>query len=341
MAELNYQKRLQNLQNRRFDRDLNESALTKSFSTSDLPENIKYLVESMQPIDDKYNTKTVTAAVNVQKHLERGYDLHFRRAYATQGSVMTGTNIKVHSDVDLLTVIDRYFYPQGQPTHPYTYSDPNTDIKDLRKQSVTILKRQYDIVDDKGDKSISIVNQNLNRKVDIVPSFWYKSDKYFETNNDHYKGVYLFDFPKEIKLLDYPFATINNLNHKGNATNDGFRRGVRLLKTLRADCESELETLKSFQLTTIVYNIDTILLNYPDNSDFDIAKAISVEMEKLIVDPDYRCSLKSSNGIEKPLKKIGIVEDLKRLKIDLDQLIFDASNDMRNSTNVKRNILSY
>lgn len=341
MAILNYQKRLQNLQNRRFDMDLNESALTKSFSTSDLPENIKYLVESMQPIDKKYNEKTVTAATNVQNHLERGLDLHFERVYATQGSVRTGTNIKVHSDIDLLTAIDRYFFPQGQPTNPYTDSDPNSDIKDLRRQSIEILKRQYDIVDDTGDKSISIVNQNLNRKVDIVPCFWYKSDKFFETADEHYKGVYLFDFKKQSKLLDYPFATMNNLNYKGDSTKDGFRRGVRLLKTLKADCDAELKTLKSFQLTTIVYSMDNKLLNYYAGSELNIAKAISEQMQRLIDDPSYRCSVKSSNGMETPLDKSGVVADIQRLKEDLDQLIFDAESDFRKSLIVQRNILVY
>lgn len=341
MATINYQKRLQNLQNRRFDKDLNESALTKSFSTSGLPENIKYLVESMQPIDRKYNTKTVTAANNVRNHLEAGYNLHFKRVYATQGSVMSRTNIKVHSDIDLLTVIDHYFYPQGQPVNPYRDSDPNSDIKELRRQSVSILKRQYDIVDDSGDKSISIVNQNLNRKVDIVPCFWYKSDKYFETNNEHYKGVYLFDFSREIKLLDYPFATINNLNNKGDSTNDGFRRGVRLLKTLKADCDASLQTLKSFQLTTIVYSINEMSLNYYAGNELNIARAISMEMQKLIDDSSYRCAVRSANGMETPLNKAGIVTDIKRLKEDLDQLIIDAASDVRNSLTVQRNILTY
>lgn len=341
MAILNYQKRLQNLQERRFDRDLNESALTKSFSTSNLPENIKYLVESMQPIDEKYNAKTLTAAINVQNHLERDYDLHFGRVYATQGSVRTGTNIKVHSDIDLLTAIDRYFYPQGQPVDPYTDSDPHSDIKDLRKQSIEILKRQYNLVDHSGDKSISIVNQNLNRKVDIVPCFWYKSDTFFETGNDHYKGVYLFDFKKEIKLLDYPFATMNNLNYKGDSTRDGFRRGVRLLKTLKADCDAELETLKSFQLTTIVYSIENELLNYYAGNELSIASTISIEMQRLIDDPSYRCSVKSSNGMETPLDKTGIVADIRRLKEDLDQLIVDAASDFKNSSIVQRNILIY
>lgn len=67
MATLDYSKRLINLQNRKFDRELNESLISKSFSSKDLPDNIKYMVESMRPIEQKYNSKTILAAERVQK----------------------------------------------------------------------------------------------------------------------------------------------------------------------------------------------------------------------------------------------------------------------------------
>ena len=341
MASINYQKRLINLQNRKFDSDLRESALTKSFSTSSLPENIKYLVESMQPIDRKYNSKTLTAAENVQTHLERDLDLHFGRVYKNQGSVTTGTNIKVHSDIDLLTIINRYHFPQGISPNPYTASDPYEDIKELRKQAVQVLKRQYDIVDNTGEKNFFIINKNLDRKVDIVPCFWYESDKYKETNDEHYKGIYLFDFKSETKHRDFPFATINNSNHKGDATNDGFRRGVRLLKTLSADCDVEIKTLKSFQLTSIAYSIDNGLLMYQRGSELQIAQQLSNAMSRMIEDPTYRQSILSPNGTEFPLLSSTTVPDLKRLKEDLDQLILDSSEDVGRSLSVRTNILSY
>lgn len=341
MPTLDYTRRLTNLQNRRFDKELNESALTKSFSSSSLPQDIKYLIESMQPIGDKYNAKTIAAANNVQKHLERDFDLHFNRAYRTQGSVMTSTNIKVHSDFDLLTVIDRYFYPQSQPVNPYRESDPDVDICEMRKQATAIMKSQYNIVDDKGDKCISIENQNLNRKVDIVFCYWYYSDKFNETNDDHYKGVYLYDFKNKTKHRDFPFATINNVNHKGDNTYDGFRKGVRLLKTLRADCEVELKTLKSFQLTSIAYSMENSLLIYSTGSELQIAKNLSAEMKLLINDPIKRKAVLSPNGLERPLAKDEVVPDMIRLKQDLDILIEDASKDIANSYFVQRSILAY
>ena len=320
---------------------MNESALTKSFSTSDLPKNIKYLVESMLPIDAKYNAKTLTAATNVQNHLERDLNLHFKRAYRNQGSVRTGTNIEVYSDIDLLTIIDRYFYISGTPSNPYKDSDPNDDIKSLRSDAIRVLKRQYDIVDDTGDKSFFIVNKNLDRKVDIVPCFWYQTDDYQRTQDEYYKGVYLFNFRKETKHSDFPFATIHNVNQKGDATRDGFRRGVRLLKTLRADCDVNIEKLKSFQLTSIVYAMDNSSLYYDKGSELQIAMAISAEMTKMIENPAYRTSVKSPNGTEYPLLSNDTVPDLIRLKEDLDDLIFDSSKDIVKSHSVNRSILTY
>ena len=55
MATIDYTKRLKNIQERKFDTELNESVLSKSFSDTGLPENIKYLAESMRKIDQKYN----------------------------------------------------------------------------------------------------------------------------------------------------------------------------------------------------------------------------------------------------------------------------------------------
>lgn len=324
---IDYEKRLESIRARRFDNELNESVLTKSFSSTSIPKNIKYLMESMIKIDKKYNDRTIEAAKRVQKHLEDGLDLHFSRAYRTQGSVTTSTNIKVHSDFDLLTIVDKYhFIGNGVlNNNPYTDSVPNSDIKNLRNQSEKIMKNFYDEVDNKGKKSISIFNKNLNRKVDIVFCFWYNSKKYEETANEYYRGIYLFDFLKEEKILDYTFAHINQVNSKGDATNDGSRKAIRLLKTLKADNE-EIE-LTSFHLTTIAHSIENVELYYKAGSEIRIAKAVSKQLEKLINDSNYRKNIESPNGIEKPLKD-DTVYGMKKIKSDLDELITDVHKEI-------------
>lgn len=343
MASLNYTRRIANLQSRKFDQELNESILTESFRSKEIPENVKYLIESMRPIDQKYNTRTIDAAARVQKHLHDGYKLHFNRAYRTQGSVRTATNIKVHSDFDLLTIIDRYHYnapgiPNGSD---YTDSNPDDDILELRIQSVKILRGIYDEVDDKGEKCISVFNKSLNRKVDIVFCFWYHTADYINTNNEYYRGIYLYNFPAKRKESDFPFAHIDQVNAKGDNTTDGSRRGIRLLKTLRADSDTELKILKSFQLTTIVHSIDNLNLNYSPGNEIFIAKSISDEMKKLIDNPDYRKQIKSPNGRETPLAKDEIVPEIKTLKTDLDTLIEDSAKEIFSSPVIQKRMLTY
>lgn len=324
---LDYDRRLRNIENRRFDQELNESVLSKSFSSTNIPKNIKYLMESMLRLDKKYNDRTYEAAKRVQNHLENGYNLHFDRAYRTQGSVTTSTNIKVHSDFDLLNIIDRYHYtaPDLPNNSPYTASEPNTDIKSLRSQSEKILSNIYDEVDKSGVKSISIFNKSLNRKVDIVFCFWYNTKDYEEKKNEYYRGVYLFDFQKEIKIRDYPFAHISQVNSKGDNTNDGSRKAIRLMKNLKADSESNID-LSSFHITTIVHGIENNELYYRTGGELSIAKAVSSQLSKLISDSNYRQNTKSPNGTEFPITS-ETVPEMKKIKIDLDALIEDVQKE--------------
>lgn len=340
MATLDYQRRLRNLENRRFDNVLNESAVSPSYRSTSAPENIRYLLESMTPIDVKYNNRTVEAAQKVQNHLERGLQVHFTRAYRTQGSVITKTNIKVHSDFDLLGIIDRYYYPQTSNGNEWTGSIPDEDIQEFRKQATTILEDTYDKVDTTNEKCISIFNKSLNRKVDVVFAFWYNTDKYEAERDEYYRGIYLYKFPSGPKQLDYPFAHMHQVNTKGDETSDGSRRAIRLLKTLKADCDTDLDNLKSFQLTAVVHSIDSTRLRYYLANDLNIATETSDQIRRVLDDSAFRKSIKSPNGTETPLASDEVVPLLKRLKEDLDELIVDATREL-NSQAVRNAVQAY
>lgn len=337
---LDYTKRLLNTQQRKFDSSLNESLTSKNFSSQEVPDNVKYILEAMRPIGVRYNSQTIQAANNAKAHLEGAYKLHFDRAYRRQGSVETDTNIKAHSDIDLLTIIDRYHYlpPDIKPQNPYRDSDPDEDIKALRKQTVSILKGIYDEVDDSNEKCVSFYNKNLRRKVDIVPGFWYHSEKYAETQNEFYRGVKL---GSRLVNPDFPFAHIWNVNKKGENTYDGSRRAIRMLKTLRADSDHKLEFAKSFHLTTIVHSIDNSVLLYYPGLELNIASAVSDKLKQLIDDPSYRRNVQSPNGCEHPLTDEKIVKDLQLLKTDLDEVILDAANEINRGFRVKDLVKSY
>jgi hypothetical protein len=338
MATLNYTQRLADLQSRKFDKELNESQISKYFSTREIPDNLKYLLESTRKIDSKYNAKTVEAANRVQKHLESNLNLHFSRAYRTQGSVMTSTNIKVHSDFDLLTIVDRYHYnaPNLPIISPYTASEPKDDIKNLRTQSFKILRDIYDEVDDSSEKCISIYNKSLGRKVDVVFAFWYNTEKYEEANDEFYRGVKF----SVIGDPDFPFAHLHNVNYKGDTTSDGSRKAIRLLKNLNADSDNDLDLLKGFHFTTVIHSIQNALLLHPNSSELSIAKTSSDELGRLIDNSFYRKSVKSPNGTECPLIKDEFVNELQLVKNDLDELIKDCSMEI-GSYAVQKALLTY
>lgn len=336
MENLNYARRLANLKARRYDEVLLKADVSEYFGRSVVSSSLEYLVESMRPIDKKYNEVTLNAAANVQTHLERDLKLSFSRAYRKQGSVMTNTNIKLHSDIDLLTIIDRYQFlaPALLPAkYPYQ-GEPDEDIVLLRKQSTDIMELKYDDVDKSGSKSISIYNKNLRRKVDIVFSFWYDTQEYLTNFNEYYRGIYLFDFDKHIKELDYPFAHIQNVNHKASTTNDGSCKGIRILKTLKADAENDIE-LSSFQLTSLVCDIEDSSLYYTKGGELKIAVNISKQLGHMISSATYRHAIKSPNGTENPFKDDKCLISLTMLKRDLDKLIQDCGGELGNYINNK------
>ncbi len=338
---LDYKQRLINVQNRKFDGYLNEGFTSKNFSSSALSGKVKYLLEAMMPIGQKSNDRTIQASQNVQTHLETGLDLHFERDYKRQGSVETDTNIRV-SDVDLLAIIRRYHFLQpGMPNDsPYTESDPDQDIAELRKQSVKILKEQYDIVAEK-EKCVTIINKNLKRNVDVVFAFWHNNPEYEINQEIYYRGIKIGSRGAKV---DYPFAHIHCVNQKGKLTADGSKRAIRLLKTLVEDCETaKVDELSSFHLTTIVHQIENSQLMYAPGAttDLEIAKSVSKMLYDVINIEEFRKSLQSPNGCEKPLAGQGLVRELKIIKADLDELIADVQAEISSNYMTKARILTY
>ncbi|RZK17802.1 MAG: hypothetical protein EOO43_13140 [Flavobacterium sp.] len=251
---------------------------------------------------------------------------------------MTNSHIKV-SDFDLLVIIDRYHYvaPGIPVVSPYE-GEPKDDISELRMQSFKILNDIYDEVDDSNEKCITIFNKALHRKVDVVFGFWYNTQKYNETSDEFYRGI---KFKPIQTQPDFPFAHIRIVNAKGDTTIDGSRMGVRLLKTLKEDCEENLSDIKSFQLTSLVHSIDNSILSYQAGNEIKIAQSISSPLGKVINDDEFRKTIESPNGIEKEVIPAPLTKKLQRLKIDLDTLIEDATKDLRNSASLQKTILTY
>ena len=132
-----------------------------SFARTRLGDSSKYVLESMKQIDPEYTKNTFKASENIQTNLKNGLDKEkIEVTFRHQGSIITNTHIKLHSDIDLLTIIERFYSlePPQVPTIPYE-GDPLKDLKDLRNKSFSILNSIYDQVDNSNSKSIKVFPQ--------------------------------------------------------------------------------------------------------------------------------------------------------------------------------------
>jgi hypothetical protein len=331
----NYSKKLEKLEARRKDEVLEKSYLSKSFSDNAFKyqESTRYALESMQEVDPNTRNIAMTDAQKIIDCLNIGlakYSLHVE--FRLQGSVETNTNIKFHSDIDILIftkLFERLEFPQ-KPVSPYT-GDTLADMIGLKSKSVETLKNSsYSNVDDSKGKAITISISKPKRKVDVVPANWFNSNDFNKTGIPYYRGVQLFDSKEKKHLVDdYPFLHIQKVNEKDVRVGGSLKKLVRLLKTLKADAETEEIKLSSFEITSIIYNISEKELFVNSGKDLSLLPFASEQLRKLIDDKIYRNAMLSPNGKELVFPDDKKVDELKKLKLELDALIVDVTAELK------------
>src|SRR5437870_2631065 len=102
--------RLEKLRNRRIDPLMKVAGLNEAYARLTNEDSaVQYTISAMQPIDPAYTANTIEERNRVEKQLGDGYKgLGLRIEFDYQGSVTNDTHIRAHSDVDLLTVEQRF-----------------------------------------------------------------------------------------------------------------------------------------------------------------------------------------------------------------------------------------
>ena len=144
MARRNYDKRLSNIRSRKTDRLLNKAIVAESFSRKDLPETVRYVYESMSPIDREYTLNTYKEAERVQNQITKGIPPGESLEFQYQGSVPLNTHILVHSDLDILSIINKFYSlePPQIPVVPYE-GDTIADLRNLRSNMQQTLSTAF------------------------------------------------------------------------------------------------------------------------------------------------------------------------------------------------------
>lgn len=290
MANINYTNRINRI-NRRYNPENNAVVESRTYSaTSDDPKEVaKYVLRAMREVDETYTNITKAAGEAVKKLLcDNLTDIDFEY----QGSVMTDTHIRGYSDIDLLTICNKFnhteisrvrealnnnwLYSSSELVYLNKYAntfskyqgDSIADLQQLRKDNERILSHAYSICDTTKSKSIKITNQHYHRDVDIVTSAWYDSLDYVLSGYDKsYRGIKIYqkDINSETNP-DYPFLGIARINNRSTQTNGRLKRMIRFLKNVRSDADTEIK-LTSFDINAICYDIPVehyIQKNYKD-----------------------------------------------------------------------------
>ena len=306
---MDYQAKLKQLY-RRKNNISNFSDSVDFYTQASIGENkaLKYIVKSMESVEDSYRNNTIEAAKKVANHLTE-----FNCEFELQGSVTTQTEIVQNSDVDIVVITNKAVTKEnGVPIHKPYHGDLTNDLKYLRQQCEQKLKTIYKEVKTDGAKSIEVYLSDPRRKVDVVVANWYETYDYYVSNQEHQKGIYLYDKKNNTRIgPDFPFLRSYNINN--HLSSSKIKKIIRFLKNFREDFE--IQNLTSFQINCIAYNLQ-----------YDFYHSIGeVDLLKKLINflPKQGYYIK----IDSPCKKEKVrINHNAKLKQALQQLISDASH---------------
>lgn len=324
--------RLEKLDSRRIDPNVAEAKLlNEAYRSINQSESVRYAIGAMQPIDPEYTKNTFSQGDRVRNQLENR--LEEKCEYKYQGSVTNDTHIKARSDIDLLVLVDKFFTlekPQV-PSSPYK-GNPIQDLLALRNEAESSLIQAFPQaeIDTSGSKSITVEGGSLTRKIDVVPSNWYNTNKYAETGNEIYRGVQILDTSGPSRLKNTPFLHNAWIDYKDSETNEGFRKACRLMKSLKYDTDNI--DLSSYDIVSIAFNMPNQSLSIQRGSELVLLASCLDYCRSLHSDPTLRDSINVPDGHRKVFASgYATEEGLRQLVAELEALSNDVLRENQRS----------
>jgi len=343
MAKYDYSKRLDTLRKRRHDDDglLKKAAmdsqytikLSESYENLQDSSSVKYVIGALQPVDKTYTQITYDEGERIQNQLSKLTDLGYSIEFKYQGSVTNNTHIKAHSDIDILTLHGGFISlePPQKPSNPYK-GNPVDDLCKLREDCYDILKGAFPAadIDNEGAKSISLKGGSLRRKVDVVPSNWYDTLQYVQTQQDFHRGVMILDYKARTRTVNTPFYHNKLLDNKDGLTGYNYKKVVRLLKTLKVDADADIN-LSSYDIAALMYHMDSPEYKVGNAPLILIRKSLDF-LKHVYEHNEYRSRLRVPDGSRLIFEQNrNSIDDLHLLIVELTDIYQDLLNDLKMS----------
>lgn len=222
----------------------------------------RYALGSMQEVGPDYTKISLDTAERVGKQLKENLDIPV--SFEIQGSVRLNVHIRAVSDVDLLTLDDRFLTYDRYGCRANTYtSTPLTSLGaliELRSGAERVLKTAYPAatVDCSGGKCIALSGGSLARPVDVVPSHWNDNVEYQASLQQHDRGVTILNKKIPETINNLPFLHIKRVHDRDAVALGGLKKAIRLVKNVKNDAENEASAsgLPSFDIAALLYHAD-------------------------------------------------------------------------------------
>jgi hypothetical protein len=322
-------KSLQRLRERRAPQEDRLVYLAKAKRAAIANDSYQWLVEAMEPIDEKYTNATFAEGDRVQEQLKGGLSTDYHAAFEYQGSVTSDTHVKFHSDIDLLLLHGVYTsYPLGHPIeNPVTPEVVGDALMDLRGASVKILRTAFYAakVDDSKDKAIAITGGSLTRDVDVVLCHWWNTPEYLQFRIRANRGIMVLDKASKQRIGNKPFLHNWHIEKRDGEAKGALRKAIRLLKNLKYDKEPEC-SMTSYDIAALAWNMPVEELRVQPGSHLQLAQNTSAFLNELISNSTSRDKLLVPNGTRKIFASDGAsLASLRELTKELDDLLGDIS----------------
>jgi hypothetical protein len=338
---INYSDRLRRMQERRslpgrgifkagsVDSSFREpAAFVEAYQHRDPHEKYQYALGAMQAIEPEYTRISVEEGQRVVNHLTV-----LPVKFELQGSVPLDIHIRASSDIDILALHTKFitFDPNGPKANAYSGFQGDTPLimlMSLRAECERILTLAFPVakVDTTGSKSISLTGGSLRRKIDLVPAHWHDTANYQVTKAIHDRQVRILDKDNRVTLPNYPFLHIKKVNDKDVATGGGAKKAIRLLKTLRRDCDREIK-LTSYDIAALVWHISDTALTKPSYQEIALLGETLRVVSHLVDNPNLAFSLDTPDQSRKIFDTREKLTSLVVLRDELETLATDVAKE--------------
>lgn len=332
--------RLQRLNNRRTGFPVSTILATEAYNFVQEDDAVKFLVGAMQPIDPTYTKNTFAEADRVKNQLSSGYPSRdVDASFDYQGSVTNDTHILAHSDIDLLTVNEKFIYKENPATVRSPYQGNTVlDLKNQHDASVDIIKTKFPevTVDTSGGKAIQLSGGSLRRKIDVVTCTWWDTIAYDASQLKKDRGIKIFDYSTFIQIENKPFLHNYEIDLKDRCNGGNLRMVIRLLKTLKAEANEESGQKKvpisSYDIAAIGWNMPDHLLGIGKGEEIKLAILTHGFLNSLEINGEMRSSLLVPNKTRRVFCTDGAtVDGLKALNKELGNLLVEIEMGLRRS----------